>query len=114
MDTNPAKGLPELTEEEFERLRVAAGVKRYDACNYPHPRRIAQLAYQMGADAELEACCEWLHSAGMFELGIDTLRAARRPKPPTLKQQALAILDDCNLDAAHENTLRRALEALPE
>jgi hypothetical protein len=116
MDTNqptPAKGLPELTQEEFERLRVAAGIKRYDACSYAHARRIARGAYQMGADVELEACCQWLHSKGLFQLVID-LRAARRPKPPTLKEQALAILDDCNLDAAHENTLRRALEDLPE
>jgi hypothetical protein len=40
---------------------------------------------------------------------------ARRPKPPSLKEQALAILDDAStrLDAAHENILRRALEQLP-
>ena len=33
----------------------------------------------------------------------------------SLKDQALAILDDCsrNLDGTHENILRRALEALP-
>jgi len=32
-----------------------------------------------------------------------------------LKEQALAVLDDCSdrLDGAHENTIRRALEALP-
>jgi hypothetical protein len=108
MDTNqptPTEGLPELTKEQFERLIIDIGSNAF--C-------IAQLAYQMGADVELEACCQWLHSAGNFELGIKSLRAARRPKPPTLKEQALAILDDCNLDAAHENTLRRALEALPE
>lgn len=39
---------------------------------------------------------------------------ARRPKPQSLKEQALAVLDDASdrLDAAHENTLRRALEQL--
>jgi hypothetical protein len=44
---------------------------------------------------------------------INALRAARRPKPPSLKEQALAVLDDCAncLDGAHENTIRRALEA---
>ena len=33
---------------------------------------------------------------------------------PSLKEQALAILDDCSdrLDGAHENTIRRALEQL--
>jgi hypothetical protein len=33
-----------------------------------------------------------------------------------LKEQALAVLDDASnrIDAAHENIIRRALEALPE
>ena len=46
----------------------------------------------------------------------DTLRRARRPKPPSLKEQALAVLDDCSdrLDGAHENIIRLALEALPQ
>jgi hypothetical protein len=42
------------------------------------------------------------------------LRAVRRPKPKSLKEQALIALDDAGLDAAHENILRRALEALPD
>ena len=72
-------------------------------------------AAQWGADQELEACVEWLDRnspvIGGFHLRID-----RRPKPPSLKEQALAVLDDCfdRLDSAHENTIRRALEALPE
>jgi len=34
--------------------------------------------------------------------------------PPSLKEQALAVLDDASnrLDAAHENIIRRALEQL--
>jgi hypothetical protein len=43
-------------------------------------------------------------------LGVD---AARRPKPPSLKEQALAVLDDAKLDSAHYNIILRALEALP-
>ena len=37
------------------------------------------------------------------------------PESPSLKEQALAILDDCSdrLDGAHENIIRLALEALP-
>ena len=38
----------------------------------------------------------------------------RRPKPLSLKKQALLILDDANLDAVHENILRRALEQLDD
>jgi hypothetical protein len=44
------------------------------------------------ADAELEACCEWLR-ADQEEDGIaNALRAARRPAPPTMREQALALV----------------------
>ena len=80
---------------------------------------VANRAAQWGADQELEACCELMDYWGLASFqpssvssGYD-LRAARRPKQPTLKEQALIVLDDADLDAAHENILRRALEALP-
>jgi hypothetical protein len=126
MDTNqptPIEGLPMLTEEEFAQFsQEAGGSGMFEACNYAHAFRIAQRAYQLGADAELWACSQWLAIGGPrgstchhSDLqNAQDLRAFRRPKPPTLKEQALAILNDCNLDAAHENALRRALEALPE
>ena len=43
------------------------------------------------ADQELEACCEWLCTLeSKWQLiRIADLRAARRPKPPSLKEQAL-------------------------
>jgi hypothetical protein len=71
-------------------------------------------AYQAGADAELEACCEWL-SVPCPSYGRE-LRTARRPKPPSLKDRALeAIHRNWN---PHNNddfdTIRLALEALPE
>ena len=72
------------------------------------------MAAQWGADQELEACCEWVESEiGRKEWAAE-LRTARRL--PSLKEQALAVLDDCadGLDGAHENVLRRALEALDE
>jgi hypothetical protein len=45
-----------------------------------------------------------------------TDKIARRPSPPSLKQQALAVLNDSanRLDGAHENIIRRALEALDD
>jgi len=46
-------------------------------------------ASQWGADQELEACCQWLRSKDILEPAIDALRAARRPKTPRLKEQAL-------------------------
>ena len=74
---------------------------------------MAKQAARWGADQELEACCEWL-SVPCPSYGRE-LRNARRPKPPSLKEQALAVLDDASdrLDAVHENVLRRALETLP-
>ena len=75
-------------------------------------------AAQWGADQELEACCAWVPKYFQLNRSLqdaDRLRAARRPKPLNLKKQALAILDDCSdrLDGAHENIIRRAIEALP-
>ncbi len=79
-------------------------------------------AYQAGADAELEACCEWLQDP---DLNVDTykLRSARRSKPSSLKEQALRELDKVDMLWATEefgqetlnslDTIRKALEALP-
>ncbi len=79
---------------------------------------LARHAAQWGADQELEACCEWLAKpkVALTGKGPGDLRAARRPKPPALKEQALGVLDDCSdrLEGAHENTIRRALEALDD
>jgi hypothetical protein len=50
-----------------------------------------QLAYQAGADQELDACCAEVSFYEGKNLQVK-LRAARRPKPPTLKEQALAAL----------------------
>jgi hypothetical protein len=80
---------------------------------------IATRAAKWGADAELEACCEWLSGCGCESYGRE-LRAARRPKPPSLKEAALALIDECTdpegdyLDDNALSIIRRALEALPD
>ena len=51
---------------------------------------VATAAAQWGADQELEACCEWTQSYA--ECG-DSLRAARRPKPPPKPPTAIEIID---------------------
>jgi hypothetical protein len=57
---------------------------------------IANFFTQWGADKELEACCDWLGEQGFLD--AYRLHAARRPKPPSLKEEALAktkaLLDD--------------------
>jgi hypothetical protein len=81
---------------------------------------IATQAAQWGADQELEACCEYIGEVGAWfadpEYRLRELRAARRLKPPSLKEQALIILDDVEewLDSAKYNILRRALETLSD
>jgi hypothetical protein len=68
-------------------------------------------AAQWGADQELQACCEWLENQPQW---MEDLRAARRPKPPTLKEQALEMLENAWINNNAAQTIRRALEALPE
>jgi hypothetical protein len=70
---------------------------------------VATQAARWGADQELEACCEWANATGWEGAG-DSLRAARRPKPPSLKEQAL---ERCNDYIDPDGIIRRALEALP-
>jgi hypothetical protein len=74
---------------------------------------VATQAARWGADQELEACCS------LLELSDDNarefLQSARRPKPLSLKEQALEEIGvfegmgTCNIDI-----IRRALESLPD
>jgi hypothetical protein len=80
---------------------------------------ICAQAAQWGADQELEACCEWLCEDSMPK-NSNRLRNARRPKPPSLKEQALEQLACIQTDlnkfgmGISTNTIRRALEALDD
>jgi hypothetical protein len=71
-------------------------------------------AARWGADQELEACLERILDVAL----ADQLRTARRPKPPTLKEQALEAAIRLgkkypSYEGADIETIRRALEALP-
>ncbi len=77
---------------------------------------LARHAAQWGADQELEACCEWIPKWTPWD--ADQLRADRRPKPPSLKEQSLALIDLIQgnrkaWDISELDVVRRALEALP-
>ena len=76
-------------------------------------------AARWGADQELEAYCEWFKTFYRLETwmprDLDSLRASRRPKPPSLKERALKALDDISIASYEQNaanTIRQALEAL--
>ena len=83
---------------------------------------VAAVIARWGADQELEACCEWVspfsHDDCYYE---DKLRTARRPKPPSLKEQALKQLDEIStcFRVTHMgdivcDKIRKALEALDD
>jgi hypothetical protein len=90
---------------------------------------IARRAAQWGADQELEACrMEIIDGAGRFYIDetsdrvrlTEDIWTARRPKPPSLKEQALDALTllckgpDATAFVTCRDTIRRALEALPD
>jgi hypothetical protein len=109
-DQHPITPPPELAQQwmtEFYGTPIAPG----EASTY-----LANRTAQWAADQELEACVKWLNSYMPGNEGDRLLRTARRPKPPSLKEQALQILrypKDVwgQLDV---DTIRRALEQLPD
>ena len=105
--TNPITPPPELVQQwqdESPETQIA-----------DHIQYLATRAAQWGADQELEACVNWLIE-NQNPRWAHVLRAARRPKPPSLKEQALealaAIEGDFNTVGDRAATIRRALEAL--
>ncbi len=88
--------------------------------DYGYEQAIAEAAAQWGADQELEACFEWLEqNVGRWEIPLE-LRTARRPEPPSLREQALADLDEIGSHyigpgtAERITNIRRALESLDD
>ena len=103
---------PELVRQWMERTEYYEHTWFYESY-------IAEQAARWGADQELEACCEWFVRDWTDIETADNLRAARRPKPPSLKEQALALINRRigdgyvqMLTGADADTIRRALEAL--
>ena len=113
MKTNPITPPPELVEKwvsAFYDTPIVPGESSID---------IATQAAQWGADQELEACCEWLECNYNYPQVNHPLRAARRPEPPSLKDQALEALEALPTPAGQVTadrlaTIRRALEALDD
>lgn len=79
---------------------------------------VATQAARWGADQELEACCEWVEVFADFG---DLLRSERRPKPQSLKEQALDALyavatfaDETREFHQDLETIKTALEQLDD
>ena len=110
--TDPIVPLPEQVDQWFDdAVRLNSTLKYY----------IATQAAQWGADQELKACCEWLERNYNYPAtnyrADHPLRVARRPKPPSLKEQALHELNDVytrdKIEDSTYDTIRKALEQLP-
>jgi hypothetical protein len=106
---------PELVKQWIEDW-YRSKVKHTDIYSF-----LAIRAAQWGADQELQACGEWLMLNGYGEVISFRLRIARRPKPPSLKEQALLALSHLLDGAAHSmdttepaDYIRRALEQLDD
>jgi hypothetical protein len=126
MDKHPITPSPELVEE----WATVNGTHYEDLATLC--RQVAIQAAQWGADQELDACCEWFQefykTESWVKHDLKHFRAARRPKPPSLKEEALKgfdtiasiVLDEYSGTTFYEkykkvtDTVIRALEALPE
>jgi len=99
---------PELVRQWMERTE-------YDEHTWFYESYIAEQAARWGADQELEACCAEV-SFLASKLLATQVRAARRPKPPSLKKQALNALEVIPKLVGFESErddIRQALETLP-
>ncbi len=96
----------------------------------PNPNVLCTLAAQWGADHQLKADAKWLDQNSLNALHLTITPIGKclveemRPKPPSLKEQALQELDKVNMLWCTEDfdqvsrksldTIRKALEALPD
>jgi hypothetical protein len=114
---HPITPPPELVKQ----WRAAASNVPASLSTDPGGRRdyvdfIATQAARWGADQELEACCKLLELSDSN--AREFLTAARRPKPPSLKIQALCHLESfagsIETLGMDSDLIRRALESLPD
>jgi len=111
---HPITPPPELVEQWCEQLFGCPDKPEIAAYE------LVRLGAQWGADQELEACCEWLEQKGFAF--VDEVRAARRHKPPSLKEQAKQALFrfDANAHTTADemqddfDLIRQALEQLDD
>jgi hypothetical protein len=108
--TPPEELVQEWCDDWYRlKVRVNVGFTEY----------VAIQVARWGADQQLNADCEWLHRRCLIS-GTEELRAAMRPKPPSLKEQALTQLDSLHADlkahglGTNTDIIRRALERLQE
>jgi hypothetical protein len=114
---------PELVQQWAHEWNTL-GIRHPDATNTAS--YVATRASQWGADMELAACCRQLTDPKWYDeiknlrgpFRAAELRAARRPKPPSLNSIALQMLGTIERDAHYlpeiTDTIRRALNQLSD
>ena len=108
----------EVPQDLAERLWFESG-DIPPKCNTFRAHVFAQKIADWAADQELEACCEWIEARGYSRVAADGLRAAMRPKPPSLAEQALEQYERVedillNHDVIPAGCIRAALTRLAE
>ena len=114
MTDHPITPPPELVEDWIELAKPLPQ-------RPPNPGELATLAARWGADQELLACGNYLEKCASWEPeDVTEFYNYRRPKPPSLKEQALDQLRSIQVDLTRcgmgisVELIRRALEALPD
>jgi hypothetical protein len=110
MSEHPITPPPELVQQWWDGTHGAL---------YEFEAVVTQAA-RWGADMELEACRLWVSENCDIYSAVELIQF-RRPKPPSLKEQALDALENLNGECLLEGfecpekvaTIRRALESLP-
>jgi hypothetical protein len=111
-----------------ELMEQWASEKCYDERDWLYEFHIATRAAQWGADRQLAEDAEWLDHNALNEPHLkiipmgESLKEAMRPKPTSLKEQALAVLEEEPEDAKElivfdtdqVKIIRRALEQLDD
>ena len=117
-NNHPITPPPKLVEQWCEAI---------DNSSTSWKQELAVQAARWGADMELVACMDYVDN-NVSGNRARAMRAARRPKPPSLKEQAFEALHQIDGWAvsnikhlsihdelvAGVDTIRRALEALPD
>ena len=127
--TTPITPPPELVEKWWDLIPgFSTGWKRQlctQAAQWGADQRgaVNEAELQKARDQELEACKQYMHDQDWFmspTLRMAQLHNARRPKPLSLKEEALAELDEIMTELHNEtgsaftaSNIRRAIEALP-
>ncbi len=121
--THPITPPPELVQQWGHNANLS-GVPHSDE-HWAYEQHIATQAAQWGADQQLAEDAKWLDHNALNEPHLritpvgESLKEAMRPKPPSLKEQALVLLNavevsDDSCSSWDFDTIRRALEQLDD